>query len=129
MEFIEVYKRRRHFMKIKHYFIKKYPQYQPFLQGNGLRNRFNQILRAALRKVKQIISNTAGAIELVKLDDDRIKYVMKSSRSLKARLMLVDIYQDTSQAYTSRIEAVAQELNEAIADKSKYKFKEWAKLE
>jgi hypothetical protein len=45
------------------------------------------------------------------MDDNAIKYIMKSSRAMKARLMLVDIYLDDNKAYNSRIEAVAKELN------------------
>jgi len=33
---------------------------------------------------------------LIKLNDDKIKYIMKAARALNARLMLVDIYQDDS---------------------------------
>lgn len=39
----------------------------------------------------------------MKLDDDKIKFFLKSSRALRARLMLVDIYLDDNRAFTERI--------------------------
>ena len=55
------------------------------------------------------------------MNDNMIKYIMKSSRALKARLLLVDVYLDDNKTYNSKIEAVVNELNEAIADKPYYK--------
>lgn len=53
----------------------------------------------------------------MKLDDDKIKFFLKSSRALKVRLMLVDIYLDDNRAFTERIEAVIREMNAALEER------------
>jgi hypothetical protein len=65
-----------------------------------------------MKKVRQAMDRHQHPnLTLCKLNDDRIKYVLKSSRALKARLMLVDVYLDDSSALTPKIQAVVQELN------------------
>ncbi len=60
-----------------------------------------------MRKVREIaLKSKKMDPDLVKMDDDKIKYVLKSSRALQARLMLVDIYLDDNRSFTERIEAV-----------------------
>lgn len=60
-----------------------------------------------MRKVRDIVNKfKVKEPGLVKLNDDRIKYIMKSTRALKARLMLVDAYLDDNKTYTQRIEEV-----------------------
>lgn len=54
-----------------------------------------------MRKVREIaLKSNKMDPDLVKMDDDKIKYVLKSSRAVKARLMLVDIYLDDNRAFT-----------------------------
>lgn len=117
-EFIQVYKTNQYFLHIKSHFIDKYPEHKQLFQGNSLKNRLFQILRASMRKVREIaLKSKRMDPDLVKMDDDKIKYVLKSSRALKARLMLVDIYLDDNRAFTERIEAVVNEINAALQER------------
>lgn len=79
-----------------------------------------------MRKLREFAA-IDDRIQLVKLDDDTIKYVMKASRCLKARLMLVDIYLEKEIPF-EMIEPVVLELNDAIADRPTCKFRQWTHI-
>jgi hypothetical protein len=55
-EFIEEYKKNQFFLRIKEHFINKYPENRVLFEGNTLKNRLFQVLRAAMKKVREIVT-------------------------------------------------------------------------
>lgn len=52
-EFIQIYKINQYFLNIKAHFIANYPEHKELFEGHSLKNRLFQILRAAMKKVRE----------------------------------------------------------------------------
>ena len=93
-EFLSCYKQNQEFAKIRDYFTSKYRDQQHLYTIDSLRSRFNKIMRMALRKTSCFCEKFGQerVPHMIKLNDKKAKYLLKSPKALNARLLLVDMY-------------------------------------
>jgi hypothetical protein len=89
-----MYKHTQQLVKIRDYFKSEYPENQHLFTIDSLRSRFNKILRVALRKVNCFCEKFGQERipSLIKLNDLKVKFILRSPDALNARLLLVDMY-------------------------------------
>lgn len=93
-EFLGFYKSNQEFAKIRDHFKGKYSDHQQLFTIDALRSRFNKILRMALRKTTCFCQKFGQerVPQMVKLNDLKVKFLLRSPEALNARLLLVDMY-------------------------------------
>lgn len=93
-EFLRFYKNNQEFAKIRDHFKGKYREHQHLYTIDSLRSRFNKIMRMALRKTGCFCEKFGQdrVPRMVKLNDLKVKFLLRSPEALNARLLLVEMY-------------------------------------
>jgi hypothetical protein len=71
-----------------------------------------------MKKIREIFERSnKKEPQLIKMDDDKIKYIMKSSKAQETRMKLVDIYLDDNVTFNDNIKEGIQHINWALQER------------
>jgi hypothetical protein len=90
-EFLEAYRTHQQFIAIRDIFTQRHPQHKDAWNIKALRSQFYKIMRQALRQAGQLIlQQPLGSVpELVRLDDRRIKSILRSAEGQQLRMKVL----------------------------------------
>lgn len=109
------------FINIRDSFKVRFPESKHLFTVDSLRNRFYRILRKGVKKLKRIVGSYRDRLpEMVILDDERAKSMIKSAAGAAIKLQIIKIYKmSEAKVDLAVIRQTIEQVNEFVISREK----------